>query len=164
MEIDLFDLTNFFGLDLFNFSDPHCEQVNKNFREIGIKKESRLIILHFFPIVVCTNGSTWNNICKAAPGLTAANCDCHEVKSPFSFTDRLNGINESLLFLMGTCILYMGLLILIEVSTIIRCLKISYKCFREIAFLAVSNFFPVQKLILGQFRNCKKWNLGKKNS
>ena len=126
MEIDLFDLTNFFGLDLFNFSDPHCEQVNKNFREIGIKKESRLIILHFFPIVVCTNGSTWNNICKAGPGLTAANCDCHEVKSPFSFTDRLNGINESLLFLMGTCILYMGLLILIEVSTIIRCLKISF--------------------------------------
>ena len=51
------------------------------------------------------------------PTTNDANCDCHEPKSPFSFTDRLNGINESLLFLMGTCILYMGLLILIEVST-----------------------------------------------
>ena len=31
--------------------------------------------------------------------------------------------------------------------------------FREIAFLAVLNFFPVQKLIFGQFRNCKNLNL-----
>ena len=34
--------------------------------------------------------------------------------------------------------------------------------FREIAFLAVLNFFPVQKLIFGHFWNCKKWNLVKK--
>ena len=61
----------------------------------------------------------WNGACKAVPGLSPANCDCHEVKSPFSFTDRLNGINEALLFLVGTCILYMGLLILIEVCIII---------------------------------------------
>ena len=33
--------------------------------------------------------------------------------------------------------------------------------FCEIAFLAVLNFFPVQKLIFGHFWNCKKWNLGK---
>ena len=31
--------------------------------------------------------------------------------------------------------------------------------FREIAFLAVLNFFQAQKLIFGQFRNYKKWNL-----
>ena len=35
--------------------------------------------------------------------------------------------------------------------------------FREIAFWAVLNFFPVQKLILCHFRNCKKWNLVKIN-
>ena len=35
--------------------------------------------------------------------------------------------------------------------------------FREIAFLAVLNFFLVQKLIFGHFWNCKKWNLVKKN-
>ena len=29
--------------------------------------------------------------------------------------------------------------------------------------MAVLNFFPVQKLIFGHFRNCKKWNLIKKN-
>ena len=34
---------------------------------------------------------------------------------------------------------------------------------REIAFLAVWNFFLVQKLIFGHFWNCKKWNLVKKN-
>ena len=34
--------------------------------------------------------------------------------------------------------------------------------FREIAFLAVLNFFLVKKLIFGQFWNCKKWNLVKK--
>ena len=31
----------------------------------------------------------------------------------------------------------------------------------NIAFLAVLNFFPVQKLIFGHFWNCKKWNLVK---
>ena len=31
--------------------------------------------------------------------------------------------------------------------------------FREIAFLAVLNFFLVQKLVFGHFLNCKKWNL-----
>ena len=39
----------------------------------------------------------------------------------------------------------------------------SKKFFREIAFLAVLNFFPVQKWIFGHFWNCKKWNLAKKN-
>ena len=34
--------------------------------------------------------------------------------------------------------------------------------FREIAFLAVLNFFPLKKIILGHFWNCKKWNLVKK--
>ena len=34
--------------------------------------------------------------------------------------------------------------------------------FREIEFLVVLNFFPVQKLILGHFWNCKKWKLVKK--
>ena len=29
----------------------------------------------------------------------------------------------------------------------------------QIVFLVVLNFFPVQKLIFGHFRNCKKWNL-----
>ena len=37
----------------------------------------------------------------------------------------------------------------------------SKKCFHEIAFLAVLNFFPVQKLIFCHFWNCKKWNLSK---
>ena len=36
------------------------------------------------------------------------------------------------------------------------------KYFREIAFLAVLNFFPVEKLIFGHFWNCKKWNLANK--
>ena len=36
--------------------------------------------------------------------------------------------------------------------------------FHEIAFLAVLNFFPIQKMIFGHFWNCKKWNLVKKNS
>ena len=35
--------------------------------------------------------------------------------------------------------------------------------FREITFLAVLNFILVQKLIFGQFGNCKKWNLAKKH-
>ena len=35
--------------------------------------------------------------------------------------------------------------------------------FREIAFLQVLNFFPVQKLIFGHFWNCKKWILVQKN-
>ena len=35
--------------------------------------------------------------------------------------------------------------------------------FREIAFLAVLNFFPVEKLIFGHFWYCKKCNLAKKN-
>ena len=39
----------------------------------------------------------------------------------------------------------------------------SKKFLREIAFLAVLNFFPVQKLIFDHFWNHKKWNLGKKN-
>ena len=34
--------------------------------------------------------------------------------------------------------------------------------FREIAFLAVLNFFPVQELIFGHFWNCEKWNLVEK--
>ena len=34
--------------------------------------------------------------------------------------------------------------------------------FREIVFLAVLNFFPVQKLIFGHFWICKKWNFVKK--
>ena len=34
--------------------------------------------------------------------------------------------------------------------------------FREIAYLAVLNFFLVQKLIFGHFWNSKKWNLAKK--
>ena len=34
--------------------------------------------------------------------------------------------------------------------------------FRKIAFLAVLNFFPVQKLIFGHFWNGKKWNWVKK--
>ena len=34
---------------------------------------------------------------------------------------------------------------------------------REIAFLAVLNFFPVQKMIFGHFWNGKKWNLVRKN-
>ena len=34
--------------------------------------------------------------------------------------------------------------------------------FREIAFLSVLNFFPVQKLLFGHFWNCKKWNFVKK--
>ena len=37
----------------------------------------------------------------------------------------------------------------------------SKKYLREIAFLAVLNFFPVQILIFGHFWNCKKWNLAK---
>ena len=40
--------------------------------------------------------------------------------------------------------------------------NITKKFFREIAFLAVLNFFPVQKLICGYFWNCKKGNLVKK--
>ena len=40
--------------------------------------------------------------------------------------------------------------------------QIIKKKFREIAFLAVLNFFPVQKLIFGHFWNCKKWILVKK--
>ena len=35
--------------------------------------------------------------------------------------------------------------------------------FREIAFLAVLNFSPLQKLIFDHFCNSKKWNLVKKN-
>ena len=38
----------------------------------------------------------------------------------------------------------------------------SPKKFREIAFLAVLNFFPVQKLIFGHFLICKKWIWSKK--
>ena len=41
-------------------------------------------------------------------------------------------------------------------------MKICKKKFREIAFLAVLNLFPVQKLIFGHFWNCQKWNLVKK--
>ena len=37
------------------------------------------------------------------------------------------------------------------------------KKIREIAFLVVLNYFPVQKLIFGHFWNCEKWNLVKKN-
>ena len=37
------------------------------------------------------------------------------------------------------------------------------KKIREIVFWTVLNFFPVQKLIFGHFRNRKKWNLVKKN-
>ena len=36
--------------------------------------------------------------------------------------------------------------------------------FREIAYLAVLNFFTVQKLIIGNFWNGKKWNLVRKSS
>ena len=36
------------------------------------------------------------------------------------------------------------------------------KKFREIAFLAVLNFFLIQKLIFGHFGNDKKWNLFQK--
>ena len=35
--------------------------------------------------------------------------------------------------------------------------------FREITFLTVLNFFPVQKLIFGYFWNCKKMDFGQKN-
>ena len=34
--------------------------------------------------------------------------------------------------------------------------------FREIAFLAVLNFFPAQKLIFGHFGNCKKMEFNQK--
>ena len=37
----------------------------------------------------------------------------------------------------------------------------SEKKLRQIAFLAVLNFFTVQKWIFGHFGNCKKWNLVK---
>ena len=37
------------------------------------------------------------------------------------------------------------------------------KFFHKIAFLAVLNVFPIQKLIFGHFWNSKKWNLVKKN-
>ena len=40
----------------------------------------------------------------------------------------------------------------------------SKKFLCEIAFLAVLNFFPVQKLIFGHFWNCKKWNSAKKKN
>ena len=43
---------------------------------------------------------------------------CHEITSMYTF-DKLDGINESLLWLCGTCLLYMGILVLIE-SGIIR--------------------------------------------
>ena len=36
--------------------------------------------------------------------------------------------------------------------------------FREIAYLTVLKFFPVQKLNFGHFWNCKKWNLVKKKN
>ena len=36
------------------------------------------------------------------------------------------------------------------------------KFVREIAFLAVLNFFPVQKLMFAHFWNRKKWNLAQK--
>ena len=42
-------------------------------------------------------------------------------------------------------------------------IKYIKKFFREIAFLAVLHFFPVQKLIFGHYCNWKKWNLVKKN-
>ena len=71
----------------------------------------------FLNIAVCKKENL-NAFCKAVPTTNDANCDCHEPKSPFSFTDRLNGINEGLLFLFGTCILYMGLLVLIEFGII----------------------------------------------
>ena len=38
----------------------------------------------------------------------------------------------------------------------------SKKKIPEMAFLAVLNFFPVQKFIFGHSCNCKKWNLVKK--
>ena len=42
--------------------------------------------------------------------------------------------------------------------------QINKNFFREITFLAVLHFFPVQKLNFGHFWNCKKWNLAKKNN
>ena len=41
--------------------------------------------------------------------------------------------------------------------------KYSKNFFREIAYLTVSNFFPVQKLLFGHFGNGKKWIFVKKN-
>ena len=40
--------------------------------------------------------------------------------------------------------------------------QINKKFFREIPFLAVLNFFHVQKVIFGHVWNCKKWVLVKK--
>ena len=51
------------------------------------------------------------------PKIAICSDHCISVKSPFSF-DRQDGINDKLLFLMGTCILYMGILILIEFGII----------------------------------------------
>ena len=42
---------------------------------------------------------------------------CHEVTSLYTF-DKLNGINEGLLWLMSTCLLYMGILVLLESGAI----------------------------------------------
>ena len=42
---------------------------------------------------------------------------CHEVTSLYTF-DKLNGINEGLLWLMTTCLLYMGILVLLESGAI----------------------------------------------
>ena len=43
-------------------------------------------------------------------------------------------------------------------------IKENKNLFSEIAFLAVLNFCPLQKLIFGHFWNCKKWNLVKTNN
>ena len=42
---------------------------------------------------------------------------CHEVTSLYTF-DKLNGINEGLLWLTSTCLLYMGILVLLESGAI----------------------------------------------
>ena len=57
-------------------------------------------------------------------------CDCHAVKSPFSFEDKLNGISESFVFLFVTFALYLAILVMIEFGV--------FRKFRE--FLEVSIF------------------------
>lgn len=41
-------------------------------------------------------------------------CDCHAIKSPFTFNDKLNGISESCVFLFVTFALYLSILVMIE--------------------------------------------------
>ena len=56
-------------------------------------------------------------ICTDAFESFTKSLSCHEVTSLYTF-DKLNGINEGLLWLTSTCLLYMGILVLLESGAI----------------------------------------------